>query len=131
MPCLHSSSFDLETGLLPSPLPSQMLHALALPIFPLPTPLPALLLHRILSLPTLGCLERGLPLGCAFIRFAADHFSSLYYSFLLFPAVNDADLFELVLHHWRLLLQFLPSFLSFDHFCCPKDNWCGGFPSFS
>ena len=31
-----------------------------------------------------------------------------------------SNLFELVLHHWRLLLQFLPSFLSFGHLACPK-----------
>ena len=57
-----------------------MLHALALPIFPLPAPLPPLLLHRLLRPPSLGCLERRLPLGCAFIRFAADHFSRSYFS---------------------------------------------------
>ena len=76
MPCLHSSSSNLQAGLLPPSLPSKMLDTLALPILPLSAPLPALLLHHLLfDLPSLGCLKRCLSFCCAFFCFAADNFS--------------------------------------------------------
>ena len=75
VPRLHSSSSNLQAGLLPPTLPSKMLDTLALPILPLSAPLPALLLHILFDFPSLGCLKRCLSLCCAFICFAADNFS--------------------------------------------------------